>query len=103
MADVLPRATPEGRITGLSMGSDHGCYTEGVVGRVACWGLNHEGQLGYPGGAGPYAIAITVEGLTGVSQVAAAGSHTCARMQDGSVRCWGRNGRGQLGVAASQG
>lgn len=29
--------------------------------------------------------------------VAAGGAHTCAPMQDGSIRCWGANDRGQLG------
>jgi alpha-tubulin suppressor-like RCC1 family protein len=28
------------------------------------------------------------------------GSHACAWMKDGAVRCWGRNDRGELGVAS---
>jgi alpha-tubulin suppressor-like RCC1 family protein len=31
-------------------------------------------------------------------QLASGGFHTCARIDDGTVRCWGRNGEGQLGV-----
>ena len=29
--------------------------------------------------------------------IAAGGDHTCARLNDGSVKCWGRNEYGQLG------
>ncbi|HEY5281438.1 MAG TPA: RCC1 domain-containing protein [Polyangia bacterium] len=28
----------------------------------------------------------------------AGGEHTCALMQDSTVRCWGKNGCGQLGL-----
>lgn len=33
---------------------------------------------------------------TGVAEVAAGNLHTCAVMQDGTARCWGYNGYGQL-------
>lgn len=31
------------------------------------------------------------------TNVAAGAAHSCARVQDGTVRCWGSNGNGQLG------
>jgi alpha-tubulin suppressor-like RCC1 family protein len=34
-----------------------------------------------------------------VSQVAAGGSHNCALLTTGRVRCWGWNDSGQLGYA----
>lgn len=38
-----------------------------------------------------------------VVQVAAGGSTTCARLQDGTVWCWGQNDHGQCGVAPTPG
>jgi len=35
--------------------------------------------------------------LNNVMAVAAGGYHTCARLGDGTVRCWGWNNYGQLG------
>jgi alpha-tubulin suppressor-like RCC1 family protein len=32
-------------------------------------------------------------------EIAAGGDHTCARLSDGSMTCWGANDRGQIGVA----
>lgn len=37
-------------------------------------------------------------GLRGVREVAFSGRHGCAVLDDGSVRCWGRNLSGQLGT-----
>lgn len=37
------------------------------------------------------------------TQIAAGDNHICARMSDGSVRCWGRNDLGQLGIANDAG
>ena len=35
--------------------------------------------------------------LTGITQIAVGGLHTCARMNDASARCWGDNANGKLG------
>jgi alpha-tubulin suppressor-like RCC1 family protein len=32
------------------------------------------------------------------THIAAGGTHTCARLDDGSVKCWGKSDRGQLGI-----
>ena len=73
-------------------------------GSVRCWGLNGSGQLGYantvrigdnetPAAAGPVALGA---GRTAVA-ISAGGEHTCAVLDDGSVRCWGSPLNGQLG------
>ena len=40
---------------------------------------------------------MTVGGLSDVTALAAAGSHTCALTQGGNVQCWGSNDLGALG------
>src|SRR5438093_12742076 len=40
---------------------------------------------------------FTANGALTPTAVAAGGSHTCMRLPDGTVQCWGRNNLGQLG------
>jgi alpha-tubulin suppressor-like RCC1 family protein len=37
------------------------------------------------------------------SAMDAGGSHTCALLNDGSVKCWGLNSNGQLGLGDNSG
>lgn len=46
--------------------------------------------------------ARRVEGLDAVTAIDAGVSHICARREDGSVRCWGSNARGQLGEGGGE-
>lgn len=87
----------------LSLGRFHSCALMND-GTVRCWGLNDSAQLGngmVEPQESPRATPVTVMGLSGVTQISAGGSHTCAVRSDGAVHCWGWNDLGQLGGAAS--
>ncbi|MBT9557401.1 MAG: hypothetical protein IV100_15280 [Myxococcales bacterium] len=85
----------------LHVGSG-GAHTCAVVGGPAsglyCWGDNSAGQLGIAGG--DRTTPTLVSGFAGSSFPAAlalGATHTCVVLSDGSARCFGANGSGQLG------
>ena len=69
---------------------------------VRCWGHGHQGQLGL-GNTGdigddePPSSAPPLDFGENVVQLAVGVFHSCALLESGGVRCWGRNGGGQLG------
>ncbi|HYP77767.1 MAG TPA: DUF4215 domain-containing protein [Polyangiaceae bacterium] len=75
-------------------------------GEVKCWGNNQFGQLGTgdtrnrgdePGEMGDALEPITLgPGRTAIA-VSAGSNHSCAVLDDGSVKCWGSGKYGQLG------
>lgn len=80
-------------------------------GSVKCWGYNRFGQLGTGQNIGPDSCgswpcstaALDVSGINNAIAVAAGGNHACALLADGSVKCWGNNGSGQLGTGQDAG
>ncbi len=68
---------------------------------VKCWGYNGNGQLGV-GDQANRNKATTVASLSNVKDIELGGEDTggfaCALINDGTVKCWGYNGYGQLGV-----
>jgi cysteine-rich repeat protein len=90
-----------GRAVQLSAGSDHTCAVLDT-GAVRCWGNGVDGRLGYgntnrigddetPASAGDVPLG-------GIAVNVSAGTfHTCAVLDTGGVRCWGRASDGQLG------
>ena len=74
-------------------------------GAVRCWGFGANGRLGYgntnnifsPAAAPPVDLG---PGRT-ARAITAGASHTCAILDDGSVRCWGNGAAGRLGYGNS--
>jgi alpha-tubulin suppressor-like RCC1 family protein len=64
---------------------------------IECWGRNQDGQIGNGDSTTDVALPVPVGGLGPVADLVAGGYHNCALMPDNSVRCWGRNVRGQVG------
>jgi cysteine-rich repeat protein len=92
--------------TAIAAGSGHTCAVLDD-GSVKCWGYNASGQLGLgdvddrgddPGEMGD-ALAVVDLGSGHTAQaIGASELHSCALLDDDSVKCWGFNPRGELGV-----
>jgi alpha-tubulin suppressor-like RCC1 family protein len=86
--------------TQITAGSSHTCaLLENKT--VKCWGLNSNGQLGNAFGAetpGESGIPVDVLGISNATQITAGNSHTCALLEDKSIKCWGLGSSGQLGT-----
>ncbi|MBT3983936.1 MAG: hypothetical protein HOE90_21450 [Bacteriovoracaceae bacterium] len=63
-------------------GAEHTCALH--QNKVTCWGDNYFGQRSVPALANPVKLSSTYD------------SHTCAILKDGSVKCWGKDGDGQV-------
>lgn len=78
-------------------GDRHGCVLTKKK-TVQCWGMNDAGQLGIKPDVEPHKKPVNVPGIAGVVRLVAGEASTCALLGDGSVRCWGSNGEGELGL-----
>ncbi|GEM_PF-2151305 len=85
----------------LSAGYRHTCITYSN-GTIYCFGGNYAGQLG-DGTLVDKNIPTLVIDINNAIKVGACGtgggqgSHTCALLNDGQIKCWGDNAVGQLG------
>ena len=85
-----------GTATAIATGNAHSCALLSDE-TVRCWGQNNYGQLGN-GLTTNLATPVMVSGITiGAVEIAASGDHSCTRLSDGEVECWGLNADGQLG------
>jgi alpha-tubulin suppressor-like RCC1 family protein len=82
--------------THLSAGGAFSCVVTNTGG-VSCWGQNNFGQLG-DNSQTNRSSPVSVQGLGGTAVEVAVGiQHACARLTNGTVKCWGRNHVGQIG------
>jgi len=92
----------------IACGTNHTCARL-ANGTVQCWGYNAYGQLG-DGSIAPRLAPGLVTGITTAVEIAttndvwradgrsgSSADRTCARLANGTVRCWGYNGYGGLG------
>ena len=86
----------------ISAGGAHTCALN-TSNQVLCWGYGSKGRLGV-GNTTSYKTPQQVRNvgsgtasLTGVEQVAAGYSHTCALKIGGALLCWGNGSDGALG------
>jgi alpha-tubulin suppressor-like RCC1 family protein len=82
----------------VSVGHEHICALLANHG-VQCWGANIYGQLGNgtSGTGTDFWTPVTVINISTAVAISAGGFHTCAALADGTLRCWGRNTKGELG------
>lgn len=82
-------------IQAISVGNNFTCAAP-KSGGVLCWGLNTNGELGNQKQLSS-TVPITVDGITeNVIALTSGTSHTCALTEDGKVKCWGNNPKGQV-------
>jgi alpha-tubulin suppressor-like RCC1 family protein len=92
----------------FSAGGQHTCAVTDAE-NLLCWGDDSQAQRGKTlddpdtvkpdphviDDAGVY-LAKVSRVLDGAKQVAAGGAHTCALLNDATVKCWGRSAEGQV-------
>jgi len=93
--------------TAIAAGGAHSCAILDN-GSVKCWGRNIFGQLGLdytpdnlghqPGEMGDNLSSINLGTGRTATAIAAGSYHSCAILDNASVKCWGKNGYGQLGI-----
>lgn len=83
-------------------------------GAVKCWGINSTGQLGItttdlqnrgddPSEMGDALPALDLGAGRTATAVATGGFFACALLDDSTVKCWGSNSNGQLGLGSTTG
>jgi len=80
----------------IAAGGFHTCAIVGG-GAVKCWGDDGMGQLGDGRPGGRSLVPVSVSGLSNVTALTLGEFHSCALLSDGTMKCWGHNGFGQLG------
>jgi alpha-tubulin suppressor-like RCC1 family protein len=94
-----PGGTPVSTHKSVHCGQYHTCAVLNDD-TVWCWGFNGDGQLGVSNTANTNALTVPVANLEDVQiQSLSVGiAHACALLKNATLRCWGENSHGSLGV-----
>ena len=93
-------------VTSISAGQQYTCAILSDK-TVKCWGQTQSGRLGNGDTGGgeadwkPLPVDVKTNAstlLTDVEEIATGGGTSCALLSGGTVKCWGGNGNGQLGI-----
>lgn len=100
---------PSADVKQVVLGDSHLCALLST-GQVKCWGSNEQGQLGLednvdrgdkPGQMGTALPEVKLGAGRTVTKLAAGTDFTCALLDNKTVKCWGRNANGQLGLGSN--
>ena len=89
----------------IAAGFDHTCAILASDSSVKCWGDNDYGQLGigdklsrgkWEGQMGDFLPTVDLGSGRSAVSITAGVEHTCAILDNGSVKCWGGNSLGQV-------
>jgi len=109
--NLPPVALGAGRtVVMVDVGDSHACarLTDGAV---KCWGSGGDGRLGLgdttgrggsPGQMGDNLPVVPLGVGRTATALAIGFGHTCALLDDATIKCWGLNQRGQLGLGDTE-
>lgn len=85
----------------VELGGFHTCARQ-RIGRLWCWGRDHDWQLGLPDQVDRSAPEVISDesNFTGIVDLAAGTWHSCAVTADGRLWCWGEDGEGRIAIAS---
>jgi len=93
----------------IAAGENHTCAILLNNSKIKCWGRANEGQMGLLKwddniGDATGEMGVTANDLTNIgtgrtaTAIAAGKNHNCAILDNSSIKCWGANTSGQLGI-----
>ena len=101
LVDPFARTAIDG-VAQVDAGNELACASG--AGRAQCWGLSALGNLDtwLSRSAVDVRNEDDTDRLSGVATVSAGGSHACAVLDDGRLRCWGANHEGEVGDGTTE-
>ncbi len=102
-AVIVPAMDASARFVAVEGGVQFTCALDDL-GSVWCWGRNEAGQLGLDSDSlslHPEEVLAPVDLGATAESISVGPYHSCAVLTGGSVRCWGLDHRGSLGVGFS--